>query len=192
MQISGVRLTLTWPCKLCLLRVLLGGHHHCHKLSPFQAHWGRWYCTRFLRPVCLFIAHVGSGPSLLSYGVFLPPPLLQAFPLLVAGCVPLLLPFPAGLFIYSSMRESPPLPLVLRAPHPLCYVSFFVVIIAYYSVFLFSLGGGQSVQGAMLTWPRVVCGGTTYCLAHLVVHVFPSCLGAGVWQQHGSPLGFSV
>jgi hypothetical protein len=25
----------------------------------------------------------------------------------------------------------------------------------------FSLGGGQSVQGAMLLWPRLVCGGTT-------------------------------
>jgi hypothetical protein len=25
MQISGVSLTLTWPCRLCLLRVLLGG-----------------------------------------------------------------------------------------------------------------------------------------------------------------------
>jgi hypothetical protein len=37
MQISGVSLTLTWPLRLCLLRVLC----HCHKLFPFQAHWGR-------------------------------------------------------------------------------------------------------------------------------------------------------
>jgi hypothetical protein len=37
----------------------------------------------------------------------------------------------------------------------------FYVVIAYYSVFfLFSLGGGRSVQGAMLIWPRVVCGST--------------------------------
>jgi hypothetical protein len=38
MQISGVSLELTWPCRLCLLRFLL-----CvslsYKLSPFQAHW---------------------------------------------------------------------------------------------------------------------------------------------------------
>jgi hypothetical protein len=40
MQISGVSLTLTWPCRLCLLRVLLCTNH-CYKLSPFQAHWGR-------------------------------------------------------------------------------------------------------------------------------------------------------
>jgi hypothetical protein len=46
--------------------------------------------------------------------------------------------------------------------------------------FLFSLGRGRSVQGVMLIWPRVVCGSTTYRLAHLVVRVFPS------------PLGFSV
>jgi hypothetical protein len=38
----------------------------CHwcKISPFQAHWGRWHCTHFLRPACLFTAHVGSGSSL--------------------------------------------------------------------------------------------------------------------------------
>jgi hypothetical protein len=40
MQVSGVSLTLTWPSRLCLLRVLLCGSH-CYKLSPFQAHWGR-------------------------------------------------------------------------------------------------------------------------------------------------------
>jgi hypothetical protein len=39
MQISGVSLALTWPLRLCLLRVLLGGDSY--KLSPFQAHWGR-------------------------------------------------------------------------------------------------------------------------------------------------------
>jgi hypothetical protein len=33
----------------------------------------------------------------------------------------------------------------------------------------FSLSGGQSVQGAMLIWPRVVCGSTTCCLSYLVV-----------------------
>jgi hypothetical protein len=37
MQVSGVSLTLTWPLRLCFLRVLLD--HHCYKLSPFQAHW---------------------------------------------------------------------------------------------------------------------------------------------------------
>jgi hypothetical protein len=37
MQISGVSLALTWPCRLSLLRVLLCASR-CYKLSPFQAH----------------------------------------------------------------------------------------------------------------------------------------------------------
>jgi hypothetical protein len=48
------------------------------------------------------------------------------------------------------------------------------------------------VQGAMLIWPRFVYGSTEYCLTHLVVRVFPSHLGTGVWWQHGSPAGFSI
>jgi hypothetical protein len=84
MQISGVSLALTWPCRLCLLRVFLC-MSLCYKLSPFQAHWGRWHCICFLKVVCLFTVHVGSGSSPLSCGVFLPPPLLQAFPLMITG-----------------------------------------------------------------------------------------------------------
>jgi hypothetical protein len=72
---------------------------------------------------------------------------------------------------------APPRSLVLRL-----IIQFF---------FLFSLGGGQSVQGAMLIWLRVVCGSTMCCLAHLVVCVLPSCLGAGIWQ-HRSPPGFFI
>jgi hypothetical protein len=55
----------------------------------------------------------------------------------------------------------------------------FIVLTAYYSVSLFFLGGGRSVQGAMLIWPRVVHWSTMYSLAHLVFHIFPSRLGAG-------------
>jgi peptidoglycan biosynthesis protein MviN/MurJ (putative lipid II flippase) len=40
MQISGVSLALTWPCRLCLFRVLLCGSL-CYRLSPFQAHLER-------------------------------------------------------------------------------------------------------------------------------------------------------
>jgi hypothetical protein len=189
MQISGVSLALTWPCRFCLLRVLCGSH--CYKLSPFQAHWGRWHCTHFLRPVGLFTAHRGNGSSPFSCGVFLPLPLLQAFPFLVAGRVLLLLPSPASLFIYSSVRDFPSPHFGTQGAPPSLLCVFFVVI-AYYSVFfLFYLGGGQSVQGAMLIWARVVCGSTVYCLAHLVVCVFRSGLGAGVWRR-GGPSGFSV
>jgi hypothetical protein len=124
--------------------------------------------------------------------IFLPLPLSQAFPLLVAGRTPLLLPSPArpSLFIYSSGKDSlPPLSGTEGAPPSLQCV--FIVLIAYYSVSLFSPGGDRSVQGAMLVWSRDVCGSTAYHLAHLVLHVFPSHLGVGIWWPGGPP-SFSV
>jgi hypothetical protein len=84
MQISGVSLALTWPHNVCLLRVLLCGCL-CYKLSPFQAHWERWHCTCIVRPACLFTVHVVRGSSPLYCAVFLPPPLSQAFLLLITG-----------------------------------------------------------------------------------------------------------
>jgi hypothetical protein len=122
---------------------------------------GRCCCS--CRLPCLFTAHVGSGSSLLSCGVFLPPPLSQAFPFLVAGRAPRsrqsLSGLP-GLFIYSSGKDSlPPLFGTQCAPHS--FPCVFIVLIAYYSVSIFSLGGGRSVQGAMLLWLRLVCGRTT-------------------------------
>jgi hypothetical protein len=110
-----------------------GHDRHCYKLSPFQAHWGRWHCTCFLWLACLFTVHEGSGSSPLSCGVFLPPPLLQAFPLLVAGHVSLLLPSPAGLL----WGISPPRPSVLRVPHPLCYLSFLLLLLIIQGFFSF-------------------------------------------------------
>jgi hypothetical protein len=81
-----------------------------------------------------------------------------------------------------------PQSLVLRAPCPLCSMSFFVI--AYYSVFFFffSLGGGWSVQGAMLIWTRIVCGSTVCCLSHLVVRIFPSHLVAAICGGVGALL----
>jgi hypothetical protein len=141
---------------------------------------------------CLFTAHMESGSSPLSFGVFLPPPLSQAFPFLVAGHV-LLPPSLArpGLFIYSSVRNFPPSSSVLRVPHPLCYISLLFLLLITQFLFFFFPVWGRSVQGAMLIWSRVVCGSTTYHLAHLVIRVFPSCLGVGVWWP-GGPHGFSI
>jgi hypothetical protein len=107
MQISGVSLALTWPLRLCLLRVLLCASL-CYKLSPFQAHWGRWHCTSFLWPVCLFTAQVGSGSSPLSFGVFLPRHFYKlSHSWLLGVCHRSCLLWPS-LFIYSSKRDSPP------------------------------------------------------------------------------------
>jgi hypothetical protein len=132
---------------------------------------------------------MGSQPSPFSCGVFLLLPLLQAFLFLVAGRVLPLLPSPAGLFIYSSVGDCPSSPFGAQGSPPSLLCVFFVVV--YYSVSRFSLDGGRSLQGAMLIWPRVVCGSNTCCLAHLVVRVFPSGLGAGIWRHESLP-GFSV
>jgi hypothetical protein len=81
-----------------------------------------------LRVYLQFTWEVGLPP--LSCGVFLPPPLLQAFPLLVAGWVLPLLPSPASLFIYSSPHFD-----AQGAPPSLLCVFFIVVV--YYSVWFF-------------------------------------------------------
>jgi hypothetical protein len=93
-----------------------------------------------------------------------------------------------GLFIYLQFQEGFPSPSLGFQGTPPSLLHVFIVLIAYYSVSLFSLGGGWSVQRAMLIWPRVVCGSTTCRLAHLVVPVFPSLLGAGLWWQPGALL----
>jgi hypothetical protein len=79
---------------------------------------------------------------------------------------------PACLFIVLWGIASPPLFRALGTPS--LFGTCLVVVVVVYSVFfsVFSLGGGQSVQGATLTWPRVVCGSTPCRLAHLVVYLF--------------------
>jgi hypothetical protein len=82
MQISGVSLALTWPCRLCLLRFLLC-MSLCYKLSPFQA-LGK-VTLHPCSQACMFI-YCSCGKWVFpppSCAVFLPPPLLQAFLLLL-------------------------------------------------------------------------------------------------------------
>jgi hypothetical protein len=149
-----------------------------------------WSLPLMPSPAGVFIySSRGKWAFLPSCGVFLPSPLLQTFLLLVAGWVPLLLlPSLAGLFIYSSVGDCPSPPLRLSGHPALLAMCLFC---CYYSVSLFSLGGDWSVQGAMLIWPRVVCGSTVCCLAYLVVCIFPSGLGTGILQCR-SPSGFSI
>jgi hypothetical protein len=101
-------------------------------------------------------------------------------------------PLQPGLACLFTVLGGIPLPLslVLRAPHPLCYVSLLFLLLITQFLFYPWVGVGLS-RGAMLLWPRVVCGSTAYCLAHLVVCVFPSHMGKGIWRPGGPP-GFSV
>jgi hypothetical protein len=89
----------------------------------------------------------------------------------VAGQVMTLLPSPASLFIYSSVRDCPSPPLWLSW-HPALFVIFFLLLLLLcIKLILFSfLPEWESVcPGAMLIWHRVVCGSTTCRFTHLVV-----------------------
>jgi hypothetical protein len=115
---------------------------------------GRCCCS--CQPPCLFTAHMGSGSSLLSCGVFLPPPLSHAFPLLVAEHTH---PAPARASLAClACLFTVPQSSVLIAPHPLlaCLNCSYCLLVS----FSFFPCGGGSVQGAMLLWPRLVCGST--------------------------------
>jgi hypothetical protein len=132
MLISGVSLTLTWPPWLCLFRVLLGV-----SAFPFPSSLGAVTLYLLSQASVFIYSSCGKWAFPLSCGVFLPLPLLQAFLFLVAGWVPLLLPSLVGLVIHSSVGDCPSPPSVVRAPHPLCYMSFLLLllIIQFYSFF---------------------------------------------------------
>jgi hypothetical protein len=117
---------------------------------------------------------------------------LQAFPLLVAGPVLPLLPSPSSLFIYSSMRDSPP-PLFGTQGTLSSLLHVFFVVIADHSVFFpFFPGWGLVCPGGYADlaqgclWEYCVLLSSP-CGPHL-----PSLLGAGIWQWPGGPPGFSV
>jgi hypothetical protein len=122
-----------------------------------------YWAVLLLLPVAMFVYS--------SCGKWVFPPLLWSFPpsatltsFPASGCwarapTPAGASAPPGLFIYSSGKDSFPPIFGAQCASP-SFSRVFIVLIAYYSVSLFSPGGGQSVQGAMLLWPRVVCGST--------------------------------
>jgi hypothetical protein len=157
MQISGVSLALTWPRRLRLLRVLRCSSL-CYKLSPFQA-LGK-VTLHPLSQACVFVYS--------SRGKWVFPPLLWGFP---PSATPTSFPAPGcwaqapapalpsqARLVYLQFHEGFLSPLFGVQGTPSSLLRVFFVVIAYHSVSLFSLGGGRSVQGAMLIWPRVVCG----------------------------------
>jgi hypothetical protein len=89
--------------------------------------------TRIVRPACLSTVHVGGGSSPLSCAVFLPPPLLQTFLLLITGrcccsCQPPCLftvhvgsgssLLSCGVFLPQPLSQAFPLLVAGRAPAP--------------------------------------------------------------------------
>jgi hypothetical protein len=141
--------------------------------------------------VCLQLTwEVGLPPLLWSF----PPSItLTSFP--TPGCWARA-PTPAGaslarpsLLIYSSGKESPPLPSALSVPHPLCHVSLLFLLLSTQFLF-FSPGGGRLSSGLWCSGPGLSVGVLRYHLAHLVC-VFPSHLVTGNWWPGGPPC-FSV
>jgi hypothetical protein len=135
----------------------------------------------------------GEVPLPLSSGAFLMTATVTSFPYSkVAGWGPPLLPSLASFFIYSSHKGVPfPHSPELRAPCPLCYVSFFSSCLLF-SFFSFFPGQGSVCPGGYADLAQgclweyhvlLICspGGL-----HL-----PSRVGAGVWWC-GSPPSFSI
>jgi hypothetical protein len=89
--------------------------------------------------------------------------------------------------------EGFPLPRLWCSKHSTHFAMwhFLLLLLIIQFFFLFSPGVGRSIQGAMLIWPRVVCGSSMYHLAHLwstssqTVWVLPS--GGGVGDLLVSP-----
>jgi hypothetical protein len=145
------------PRRLCLLRVLLWGA----SATSFPL-------SKFTGKVTL---HPLSQASLFiysSHGKWVFPSLLWSFPptttftsFPIPGCwACAAAPAFSGRLVYLQFCEGfPSLPFRAQGTLPSLLHIFFVVI-AYYSVSFFSLGGDWSVQGAMLIWPTVVCGST--------------------------------
>jgi hypothetical protein len=100
--------------------------------------------------------------------------LLQAFPL--QGCwVGATTPAFSGWLVYLKFHDVFPLhPLRCSGSSALFATCLLLLLFIQFVFLLFSLDGGQYVQGPMLIWPRVVCGNTAWCLAHLVVCFSPA------------------
>jgi hypothetical protein len=100
-----------------------------------------------------------------------------------------LLPSPASFFTHSSSGDCSS-PSLWSSGHPTLsgkYLFFFFQLLVYYSDWFFPLFSPW--VGVILSMG--LCWFTLCPLDHLVVCIFPSCLGASVWQHRSLP-GFSI
>jgi hypothetical protein len=117
------------PAHCCQLAV--AGGFIDYKVSPLQAHWGRWRYIAFSSQ-CVYLQFM--------WEVSLPPSPLTAtftsFP--TPGCwVGAATPAFSGRLVYLQFRGGLPLPpsSALRAPHPLCYMFFLLLLLFIQFVF---------------------------------------------------------
>jgi hypothetical protein len=129
-----------------------------------------------------FSKHTGRGgptPTFSSWRVYLqftwevslPPfPVELSRSWLLGLCRHSCLLCPACLFTVPwGIVPAPLFGTQVAPPSLLCIFFCFCLLFSLVFFLFFSLGWGQSVQGAVLIWPRVVSGSTACCLAHLVV-----------------------
>jgi hypothetical protein len=165
-------------CTSCTLPWRVPHFCHCWTPSPLQAHWGRWRHTHLLWLACLFTVCMKEHLFSPSGGAFHTTATVTSFPhSKVAGWTPPLLPSQACLFIIH-VKECPSLSLQ-SSGHPTLFVAcvfFFSCFFIIQFFFLFSLGWGQSVQGAMLICPREYRMPSICSPGGLLSRV-----GAGVW-----------
>jgi hypothetical protein len=179
----GVYLQFTWEVGLPLSPMEFSSHYHFYKVSldcwvcAAAPAFSRWFV--YLR----LMWEVGLPHSPVEFSSHCHFYKLSCSWLLgVCHCSCLLQPACEGFPLTPSSA--------LRVPCPLCYVSLLFLLLI--TQFLFFPRVGLVCPGAMLIWPRVVCGSTVYRLAHLVVHVFPSHLSTVVWWRCRSPPGFFI
>jgi hypothetical protein len=154
---SGLRvyLQLTWEVGLLPSPVEFSSQHHYYKLSC-SCLLGMCCCSCW--PACLFTAHVGGGssPSLVEFSSLHHSHKLSRFCLL--GAHPCSHPLWPGLACLFTVPGGMPLPhsSVLRAPHPLCYMSLLFLLLI--TQFLFcpqvgvSLSRGLCCSGPGFLW----------------------------------------
>jgi hypothetical protein len=134
MQISGVSLTLTWPRRLCLLRVLLCASR-CYKLFLSKHTGGGDTAPAFSgrRVYLQFTWEVGLPPSSVEFSSHCHFCKLPAPGCWTCAAAPAL----SGLLLYLQFCEGLPLPpsLPFRVPLPLCYVSFLLLPIIQFFFF---------------------------------------------------------
>jgi hypothetical protein len=99
-----------------------------------------------------------------------------------------LLPSLAGLL----WRISPPPFLATWGACALCYMSFLLLLFIIQFFVSFFPGWGSVCPGSYADLAQGCLWSTVHHLAHLVVHVFPSCLGTGIWQWPRGPPGLRL
>jgi hypothetical protein len=125
MQISGVSLTLTWPLRLCLFRVLLGAPTTVTSF-PLSKPTGGGDTAPAFSGWCVYLQftwEVGlphSPVEFSSHHCFYK----LSCSWLLGGCLCCSCLLRPAVFVYSSVRDCPFPPSALRVPHPLCYMSF--------------------------------------------------------------------